>query len=137
MGSSTRSDVVPFVVHGIITNWDRLSRGTLCEICGDLDTGKDENPQVCGWTAVTNMGTYGKRNRLYTTIWEKNGHEIHFVNESEYAAVSEVWMSVCADTKEALELFLTDFEKPLKEHLGRDYKKAIKIEECDSVTQTL
>lgn len=137
MGSSTCSDIVPFVIHLIYEDCNYTGEDPETDlekiICGEC---YDNDIEVRGWIPGDFTGEYGKRKRLYTSAWSKDDHVIHFVNESVDASGGAMEMAVCADTKAALELFLSDFPEMLVER-AKQYTGPEVIEENDTVQQTL
>ncbi len=134
MGSSTVSDVVPFVAHDVIYIPSQRSPETEFEqiFCSPFSYQEGEycdNPKevvLNDWSyQPENLTNVGKKDKLYGDIWTKNEYVVWVVNESEYESVGEYVMSVVANDQEAIEVFMADFQ------FSQD------IEETDSVQQTL
>lgn len=140
MSRYTRSDVIPWVAHGVFQGEDttKLPESAQSVLFPEFDktfasaNGKDAT--VNGWACVNDWvwrddaADCGKQRRLMGDEWTKDGHVIYVINESPYASVSVYSMAVCSDTREAVEAFVNDH------NLSTTY---FGIDELDSVEQTL
>jgi hypothetical protein len=88
------------------------------------------------WTIKKRGVESGKKKRLYADVFEKEGKSIRIINTSPYEMVDEHWYCVFSDDRSAVEEFLNDFQKEIKESMKyvKDWKK---IEDMESLEQTI
>lgn len=132
MGSSTSSDVVKFAARYV---WEgdmcHLAPAHIRMICGeDREEIEEEGGKLAmfdskGWEISTESEQIGKHGDLYAqAILKKGEHTVYTINESPYAAVGEMHLTLVANVRTSLALFMVDF--------GLNGK----IEENESVHQT-
>lgn len=135
MGRSTDTDIVPFIIHGAF----EMSSNGLSESPHDWELlispevaldelGVETIGPFRGWAwAEHDDRRVGKRGRLHGDLWQKGGHEVWLINESEYSNVGEYEMAIVANDRAALEEFVADW------HDVMDY---MDIEGTDTCKQT-
>lgn len=122
-----KTDVVPFVTHGVFYAADDNVEGhefvkmmvpnVWAELYGSREdhlrlSNRSYNPGVVrNWMFVRNE-PYGQGERLIGTMWSSisGGHSVYLINEDGYANGGTVDMAVCANTKEDLKRFIEDFQ---------------------------
>lgn len=135
MGSSTCSDIVPFVAPCVYestnpyekTPRNGFTRDVALRLCCPSDEECDDPYSYQGWSYQKQHDEIGKRKRLYANAWVKGEHRVWIINESEYAAGCDYQISLVADSSDSIAEFAKDWNIELR--LG--------IEENDTVQQTL
>lgn len=131
MGYRTYSDVVPFVAHGIweANNGQVGDGGNIfappryCYLSEENEGYAKFVPEINGWKFYSADELYevpdypnlddcdevGKRGRIYAaSYWMKDDKKVYLINESPYEMVDEHYISLVADSKEAIEEFYNE-----------------------------
>lgn len=119
-----KTDVVPFVIHGIYyaveENCDgsELSRMVVPTVWAEQYGTRDDHIRlsnrvyrpapVFGWT-FTDFVAYGQHERLLASRWVLGPHSVYYVNEDGYANGGAADIAVCADSKIDLDKWLEIF----------------------------
>jgi len=135
MGSSTYSDIVPFVAPCVYESNNPyeetprigFTRDMALRLCCPEDEECDSPYSHQGWKYQKDSEEIGKRQRLIARAWVKGKHRVWIINESEYAAGGDYQISLIANDSDSITEFAKDWDIELK--LG--------IEENDTVQQTL
>jgi hypothetical protein len=92
---------------------------------GKVHLGKD-------WYFVDQAEQTGKRGDLYGDVFEKRidgaTYKVTLINTHEYSDVGEYWYVGCSDQRDAIELFIQDFQSEIED---------TSIQDLDSIQQTL
>ena len=133
MGVSTESDICKNVVCiGSFDIFEKIKGFSENDENGD----EEQAPPVYGWS-IGDYESYGKHNSLYGFTITKNYLDRDFkvicINSHEYSRVGEIWNIITSEDAEAVELFISDFEKDILEN---DSELDLHIEDEDAIQQT-
>lgn len=120
-----KTDVVPFVMHGIFYAADDGVEGhefvkmmvpnIWAELYGSREdhlrlSNRSYNPGVIRGWVFSHHEPFGHHEELIGTVWRKGPHSVFLINEDGYAVGGSVDMAVCSNVREDLKKFVEDFQ---------------------------